>query len=331
MMDYEMFKNVVKENFLSYMPEKYQEMEVRIVSVEGVNRRLDGVSLCQENRKGKPSPIIYLKNMYDNYLTRWNLQETLRNAAAEMDRAFMQVPQDLSLNMPAVKDNIIYQLVNTIQNENMLKNMPHREFEDLSVIYRWVINAGDKKLESTAIHNELAKELGMDEEQLYRAASENTKRILPPVVKCMNDVIREIYLHDGIPPEIVDAMIDETPPDWTMWIITNKYEMDGAASMLYEDELHKLSVQLGTNLFVMPSSIHEVIAMSAGDQNPGELAEMVSKINMWQVALEERLSNQVYYYDKDLRKLSLATNTQNKRLDGIVAEQKCVYEAKQFR
>ena len=36
--------------------------------------------------------------------------------------------------------------------------------------------------------------------------------------------------------------------------------------------------------------------------------------------MDERLSNQVYHYDKDLRKLTLATDTPNKRLDGIVAE-----------
>lgn len=64
---------------------------------------------------------------------------------------------------------------------------------------------------------------------------------------------------------------------------------------------------------------------------PYELAQMVSEINMDQVELEERLSNQVYHYDKDLRKVSLATDTPNKRLDGIVAEPPMVYEAKQSR
>jgi hypothetical protein len=59
--------------------------------------------------------------------------------------------------------------------------------------------------------------------------------------------------------------------------------------------------------------------------DPNELAQMVAEINMDQVALDERLSNQVYHYDKDLRKISLATNTPNKRLDGIVAEPKLIY------
>ena len=43
MMDYEMFRDVVKEKFLSYMPGKYQDMEVRVVPVEKVNRKLDGL------------------------------------------------------------------------------------------------------------------------------------------------------------------------------------------------------------------------------------------------------------------------------------------------
>ena len=97
--------------------------------------------------------------------------------------------------------------------------------------------------------------------------------------------------------------------------------------MLYEDKLHALAEDLETDLYIMPSSLHEIIAVSASMGDPNELAQMVAEINMDQVSLEERLSNQVYHYDKDLRKLSLATDTPNKRLDGIVAEPKLIYSA----
>ena len=59
------------------------------------------------------------------------------------------------------------------------------------------------------------------------------------------------------------------------------------------------------------------------------LAQMVVEVNMHEGSLDERLSNQVYHYDKDLRKLTLATDTPNKRLDGIVAEPPLVYDAKE--
>ena len=67
----------------------------------------------------------------------------------------------------------------------------------------------------------------------------------------------------------------------------------------------------------MPSSSHAVIAVSADFGSPDELAEMVYEINMDQVDINDRLSNQVYCYDKDLRTLRLATDTINKSLDDV--------------
>ena len=41
-------KEVVKEKFLDYMPEKYKGMEVVVAPVEKVNMTLDGLSLREE-------------------------------------------------------------------------------------------------------------------------------------------------------------------------------------------------------------------------------------------------------------------------------------------
>lgn len=58
---------------------------------------------------------------------------------------------------------------------------------------------------------------------------------------------------------------------------------------------------LESDLYILPSSVHEVLAVSTELTEPEELAQMVAEVNMQKVALEERLSNQVYHYDKDLR------------------------------
>ena len=147
----------------------------------------------------------------------------------------------------------------------------------------------------------------------------------------MNEVIREMFLADGMPPSMADLMIGEMPPQETMWVISNDRRIDGAVSMLYEDKLHKLAENVESDLYILPSSVHEVIAVSVEMGEPEELAQMVAEVNMDQVDLEDRLSNQVYHYDKDLRRITLATDTPNKRLDGVVAEQGLVYEAKQSR
>lgn len=330
MMDYEIFKEVVKEGFLSYMPKSYQDMEVKVVPVDKVNRKLDGLSLLAQDGESMISPTLYINDMYEKYSKTGDLQGTLQEAAETMDEVFREAelpPLDIS----TAKDNIIFQLVNTMQNEDMLKNLPHRDFQDLSIIYRWVVGVEQQGLSSVVINNHVAESLGMGEEQLFRAAAENTRRILPPVVQSMNEVMRDMFVADGMPKELADLMIGEQEPEMTMWVISNERKVDGAASMLYEDKLHSLAERVGTDLYILPSSVHEVIAVSVEMGEPEELARMVAEVNMDQVDLSERLSNQVYHYDKDLRKITLATDTPNKRLDGVVAEQGFVYETKQSR
>ena len=325
MMNYEIFKEVVAEKFKSYLPERYQNMELRVESVNKVNRVMDGITLIDHSAEKNISPTIYINNMYDHYLHTENLQKVLQDAAESMDKAFLEAPQAGILDMDNARDNIVFQVVNTMQNEDMLRDMPHRDYQDLSIIYRWVVAVDERGIQSTVVRDNLAKQLGMTEADLFKCAVENTRRIFPPMVKSMNDVMRDMIMSDGMPAEIADMMLEEMPADRTMWIISNDRGVNGAGSMLYEDVLHKLAMKLESDLYLLPSSVHECIAVSVDMGDPYELAEMVNEINMSQVSLEERLSNQVYHYDKDARRLTLATDTPNKRLDGMVAEANLIY------
>lgn len=114
-----------------------------------------------------------------------------------------------------------------------------------------------------------------------------------------------------------------------MYVVTNSCQINGAVSMVFEDILHGLAEATGTDLYILPSSVHEVIAVPADIGSPETLAEMVEEINLGQVPLNERLSNQVYYYEKEQRRLSMATDTPAKRLDGTVPEKPKNNEKKQ--
>ena len=235
--------------------------------------------------------------MYKKYQNCGDLEETLMAACDFMERAYEQAPVvDVDSIMRDANEKIVFQLINTEQNKTFLEQVPHREFQDLSIVYKVIISADKDAVQSSKITNEFAKRLGMSEEQLFKCA---------------------------------DMMIAEIPPEQTMWVISNENGINGAASMLYENELHELAESLESDLYILPSSVHEVIAVSSDMGSPEMLAQMVVEVNMQEVSLDERLSNQVYHYDKDLRKLTLATDTPNKRLDGIVAEPLLVYDAKE--
>ena len=329
MMNYEIFKEVVKEKFMDYMPDNFKGMELVVMPVEKVNMTYDGISI--RGKDTNISPTIYINDMYEKYQNCGDLEETLMAACDLMAMEFAKTPQvvDVDSLYKDANEKVVFQLINTEQNRSFLEQVPHREFQDLSIIYKLVINADAESIQSIKVTNSLAERLGMNEEQLFKYADENTRRILPPRIRNMNDVMKEMFLSDGMPEEIAEMMIREVPPEQTLWIISNNRGIDGAVSMLYENELHELAESLESDLYILPSSVHEVIAVSSDMGSPEMLAQMVVEVNMQEVSLDERLSNQVYHYDKDLRKLTLATDTPNKRLDGIVAEPPLVYDAKE--
>jgi hypothetical protein len=329
MMNYELFKEVVAEQILGFMPSEYQNSRVEINSVAKVNQIFDGLNIIpQIGGNTKVFPTIYVNTMYEHLKECGDLEEVLRKAATSIVNAFHQVQNNSAmLNFEEAKDNIVMQLVNREQNKELLENLPHRDFQDLSIIYRWIVEIDGNGISSTIVNTALAEKLGMNEEQLFQAAVVNTKTLLPPTIRSMNEVIRDMFINDGMPEEMVEIMLGEMPADKAMYVISNQRGINGAVSMLYEDGLHGLAEKLDSDLYIMPSSVHEVIAVSANMGEPNELAQMVADINMDQVSLDERLSNQVYHYDKDLRKLSLATDTPNKRLDGIVAEVNLIYDS----
>ena len=78
MMNYEIFKEVVKEKFMDYMPEKFKGMELVAEPVEKVNVTLDGIILREEGRN--ISPTIYINDMYKKYQNCGDLEETLMAA-----------------------------------------------------------------------------------------------------------------------------------------------------------------------------------------------------------------------------------------------------------
>jgi hypothetical protein len=312
-MNYEEFKKAIEENLQSYLPEKYQEMEIRIQKINKINIIKDGLLIIDKNNSSGPniSPTLYLDDLYDVYL-HGSLEDALSKAAGfireGMDKA-RPVMDTINDNDKNIKDNIVFQVVNTEANKEMLEYMPHRGYLDLSVIYKWVLSSDKNNFTSGFITNDFAKNLGLTEEELFGLAKENTKRIMPSKTDTIYNIIQQII---GI--EETDVL---TAPKEDMYVITNEQGINGATSILYEETMHDLSQKLDCDLYILPSSIHEVIVVPASSDSPipNELAGMVSEVNFSEVDVSERLSNQVYLYDKDLRKLSLATDTPDKEIN----------------
>jgi len=326
-MEYQEFKKVVEEQLKEYVPEPYRSMEWDSHKVEKVNQTLDAINFRSTESGMSVSPTVYINTMYEQYKNGEQIDDILRDVAGVIVRAVKEKDKIIpDLDFENAKDNIVFQLINTEQNKEMLEHVPHREFQDLSIIYRWVVNRNDEGLASILIKDNVAKQLGLSENQLFDAAKENTKKLLPIAVRPMGEVLMDIMMKDGMPCELAEIMLNTLPAKKQMYVISNEIGVNGASAMLYEEGLEELSNIFESDIYIMPSSVHECIAISSELGDPNELAEMVESINMDQVELKDRLSNQVYFYDKETKQVSLASNNPNKRLDGMVAETNGSYD-----
>lgn len=306
MLNYEDFKKVVELELMSFMPPEYKNNYVlKIDPVKKVNQTLDALHLLDKKKPGCISPTMYINDMYENYNISGDFHEVLKNTADRMLNAFELISSEKpSVDYSTMSENIVFCLVNTEQNKELLKTVPHREFLDLSVIYRWIIKIDDKGIQSAIITNKIVEINGLTEGQLFSYAVENTRRIFPPRV---SNIFVEVLMAGGMPKKIAEMMANDIPDEKIMYVIGNEKGIQGAASVLYEDVLYDLANQLHEDLYILPSSIHEIIAAPVSMNSPEEFSAMVAEVNASCVLPQEWLSNQVYRYDKNLRKLNFAT------------------------
>lgn len=206
MLDYEIFKAVVEQNFLRYLPEEYRDAEIKVYPVKKVNRTLDGLAVLPADGS-RIFPTIYVNDMYEHYQACDNLETVLRDAAGSYAKVQDNVKGFVpDMDIGHVRDHIIMCLINTEQNREMLSGMPNREFHDLSVIYRWVVERTPDAVGSVIVSDKIAEEIGMTEEELFQCAVENTRRMNPVSITCMGSMFGGIPEGITLPQEVREEM-----------------------------------------------------------------------------------------------------------------------------
>jgi len=304
-MDFRQFTNYIEKNLKSYLPEELSSARVILAPVTKVNDTfLTGVTVVTHEED--VSPVIYLNSYYNQYLDGRTLHHICEEIAVEMAKHKINAPYGFDIekfkNIENVKDKIALFVVNAEFCKNYLLDTAHVIKEDLALIYKVVLSTGNDEIATITIRNRFLEEWGIDVNILHEYAMQNSSRLLPVKVQTMGEVLRDMY-SEGELDFPLDAI--QVP----MYIITNKTNMNGAGAIFYSDVLERISEKEGTDLYILPSSLHEVIVIPKVDQDFKELEEMVKEVNATAVPLEEWLSNHIYMYDSSKKEICLLDST----------------------
>lgn len=194
-----------------------------------------------------------------------------------------------------ILDKVIYKVVNREKNRSFLADKPYKAILDLAAVYIIAGNIHNDGTFSIVITHELCGKYGINEGELDAAARQNTE-LQGFTIQSMASILAEMM---GIPE---CEMKYETP----MVVFTNHVKMYGAAVMLYNSYFKKLSDRLDSDLYILPSSIHEVIAVPTDKMDQGDLRDMVREININEVEESEVLGENVYIYSREKGTLEIA-------------------------
>lgn len=286
---YVSLETVKKNNGLTKNAVNIRQSDEPIASVIYIDQVL---GLIKDGSTGLQDAVNEIVEMYEKQST----EITMNGAAGIME----------SLKKENILKKVVYRLINREKNREKLAYVPHRDFLDLAVVYCMEENKAGGLQYSVMLDDALCYSLGISLAELEEASEQNTQA-RGFTVQTMDDIIRQSVSEDmGATPSETLGVSMRVPARPDMWVFTSISKAYGAPILLYQKYFEDVAVGLNDDLYIMPSSIHELICIPAAGVNPGDLRTIVREINSTQVAAEDVLSNNVYLYRKETGVISIA-------------------------
>ncbi|SKA73445.1 hypothetical protein SAMN02745111_02461 [Eubacterium uniforme] len=332
-LEYDVFIEYIREHILEYFPEGYANAEVTIKDVlKNNDNRRKGLFI---NVDKNISPIIYLDDLYESYKNNESLE--MGNICRIIYDTYKSQEPDFIVpdvkNFDAVKDKIVFKLINTENNKEFLKDVPSIQHLDMSAVFQIQLSPEA----SIKVTDNIFNMWNISKDELGKIALENTKRIKQPKLVDMNSMLNEILgfvaFEKSSNPEvnldsIAEADLKEFFDDNIMnnmtiplFVLISEDKVNGATCMLFEDDMKKIANALDKNFYIIPSSIHELIIIPDSELlDPMEIKPMISEVNSTCVELTDKLSDNLYKFDKEEMKLKIVKTEEAPKLDQKLEE-----------
>ncbi len=296
-MKIEDFMEKVKNSVIEKLGKEYQVT----VCKSDKNNGVVCTGLRVQKNDCSVAPLIYLDEHFRQYKNgNTTLSSIVKYVVKESRKKSPCVDIQQYLIYENIRKNVVYRLVNTESNRDLLEDIPHLEFLDLSIIFRCTVAQEDIGPASILIHNVHMKLWDITIQELYQDAVMNTPRLEEYEIKSMTEVMREIMTEENSDGSDQDACMEDFSDSMPLYVLSNKNRIEGSGCMLYPDLMKDFSEKIGSSFYIIPSSVHECLLLPTKEDVQGEeIRNMIKEINDTQVSIEERLSYSLYYYDKE--------------------------------
>lgn len=251
-------------------------------------------------------PTIYVENYVDDFKKGRRLEEIACCIYATFIKE--RVTQHLDMNwfrdFEKVRGKVAYKLINFEANRELLEQIPYEKVLDLVKVYYVSVDTKELGKGTILIYNNHLDLWGISAEELREIAEENTPKLFPAEIMWMGDILEEYY--NNVNEETVKEL-EELEKVCPMYVMSNAERVFGAATMYYTDAVKRFAEQMDSDIYIIPSSTHEIIMLAKMSEPDIErLKEMVYEVNRTQIVKEELLSDSVYIYSRKTNSIDIA-------------------------
>lgn len=292
-MEYEEFKKELLRQVSERLGEDGEAEVIPVNKNNGILKETIGI----HGNTGGLKPLVYVESLYEQYCMCGDF-----SACVGFVTGLYHSMTDLHMEQyfeswEVVKPRIVVRVANWKRNKDEWKDIPHKRYLDLAVYCRVILAENENGTASTAVKKSMLRYLGVGEEELWEAARSSFRK--------EKFWIRHIDEATGISGKILAKLLKLPPCKEETYILTNEYRCSGAVGMLRFDLLEKFAEQKEADLFILPSSVNEVLVIpDRGDRTPDFLRTLVKKNNEYYPD-EGDLSENIYYYRRGQKKLEI--------------------------
>ena len=243
---------------------------------------------------GLPLPV---EEAYDDFLEGIPIEKIAQKMMKLMKRYTEVVPRNWREKYTYLPENIVPALIPSEGNEVLLEKIPHIPFYDLQIIFKFRVSGGEG-CETVTVTDEYILEQGWTEQELLD-------------LSLNNEIFKESALFVHMSENVQEMAVLTKSDDLEQLkdfrdralLLTNIYFDFGAASVLNQELMCRITDGFGENMYIIPADIEACMLVAESDLTQKDVQEILDHYNRFSLAPEKKLSDHIYYFDREKKEI----------------------------
>lgn len=301
----EFFEAVIK-GLPEYLP---GILKAEIHTIYKNNKSYPGLSIImKEPSDTHVTPTIDMEPYYQMHRTGVSsMNEVLEQICGSYTRFLISIPSEIYglekniNNYEWRKERLCIRLCDANSNPEFIQKGPYTPEGSLAAIYYIDLGINGDTYSSTRVTESMVNHWGITIEQLHQDAMESMRKHNPPVLNSLQSALF------GDTSQSQNLLKSSEPVTDDFLVLSSTNYQYGASYILDPEILNTVGKVLGKDYYLLPSSQHEMIIVSASSgMSEKELAELVYSVNRQPEVIqpEDRLSDRIHHYDPQKQQLT---------------------------